>query len=293
MRVRANLRYYIVAAVAAVLAASLIMEARTPKVAVLNISGVILSADTYLEAVREIEKDGSFKALVVRVDSPGGSVAASQEIHALIRRMSGKMPTVASMGNTAASGGYYVACGAPVILANPGTVTGSIGVIATFANYSELLRWAKMDFEVVKTGDLKDAGSPLRSLTERERKYLQDIMDGALRQFEEAVANSRSMEPARLKAVLDGRVILGSEAVEAGLVDAIGTLSSAIEMAAEKAGISPDSPVQNFPERHFGFYDLISSLRSGGSPVSALAERILSPSGLYYMSGTAAAGKIF
>ena len=181
------------AGVIVIVAVVFMVGERAPKVAVLNVEGVILSAETYIRAAREIERDGSIKALVVRIDSPGGSVAASQEIHALVRRLGEKMPTVASMGNIAASGGYYVACGAPVIVANPGTVTGSIGVIATFANYGDLLRWAKMDFEVIKTGEFKDSGSPLRPLSEEEREYLQGIMDGALGQFQKAVADSRGM----------------------------------------------------------------------------------------------------
>lgn len=265
---------------------------RAPKVAVLNVEGVILSAETYIRAAREIERDGSIKALVVRIDSPGGSVAASQEIHALVRRLGEKMPTVASMGNIAASGGYYVACGAPVIVANPGTVTGSIGVIATFANYGDLLRWAKMDFEVIKTGEFKDSGSPLRPLSEEERKYLQGIMDGALGQFQKAVADSRGMSAGQVEKVSDGKIILGLAAQEAGLVDEMGTLQSAIEMAAEKAGIPADSPVENFPEQPLGLSSFISQLR-GAADVGAVAERILRPSGFYYLSARLAAGKVF
>ncbi|MCY4046586.1 MAG: signal peptide peptidase SppA [Candidatus Dadabacteria bacterium] len=280
------------AGVIVIVAIAFVVGARAPKVAVLKIEGVILSAETYTRAAREIERDDSIKALVVRIDSPGGSVAASQEIHALVRRLGEKMPTVASMGNIATSGGYYVACGAPVIVANPGTVTGSIGVIATFANYGDLLRWAKMDFEVIKTGEFKDSGSPLRPLSEEEREYLQGIMDGALGQFQKAVADSRGMSAGQVEKVSDGKIILGLAAQEAGLVDEMGTLQSAIEMAAEKAGIPADSPVENFPEQPLGLSSFISQL-SGAADVGAVAERILRPSGLYYLSARLAAGKVF
>lgn len=289
------------AAGAVVIAAAVIIAgSQTPKVAVLNIEGVILSAGEYIAAAREIEADGTVKAVVVRIDSPGGSVAASQEIYEIVRRLGAKMPVVASMGNLATSGGYYVACGAQTILANPGTVTGSIGVIATFANYGGLLRWAKMDFEVIKTGEFKDSGSPLRPLTAEEREYLRGVMDGALGQFQKAVEESRGMSAERVGEVSDGRIILGLDAKEAGLIDGIGTLQSAIEMAAERAGIPADSPVANFPERPLGLSDFVSQLRGAAAPVSiegsiagSVAGRILRPSGLYYLSARLAAAGLF
>ena len=281
------------AGIIATAAITFVIGATTPKVAVLNVEGIILSSESYTQAARDIESDDSIKALVVRIDSPGGGVAASQEIYALIKRLGKKMPVVASMGGMAASGGYYVACGAPVIVANPGTVTGSIGVIATFANYSDLFRWAKLDFEVIKTGKFKDSGSPMRPLTAEEREYLQDLMDSALGQFQRAVADSRGMSAEQVESVSDGKIILGLNAKEAGLVDEMGTLQSAIEMVAEQAGISADSPVENFPYEPLGLSHFISQLR-GAAGVGAVAERILRPSsGLYYLSARLAAGNIF
>lgn len=275
---------YIAAAIILAGAIIVLVEETTDKIAVLNVEGVVISSDTYTEALREIEKNGSYKALVVRVESPGGSVAASQEIHAEIKRLGEKIPVVASMGNIAASGGYYIACGAPHIIANPGTITGSIGVLATFANYGELLRWAKIGFDVVKTGELKDAGSPLRPLEPNERKYLQALVDAALAQFQNAVSENRGISTEKMKEFSDGRVVLGREAVKIRLVDETGTLLSAIETAAEKAGIPKDSPVHSFPTKETTLLNLIIPENS-----AKLAGKYLSPpffhgAGLYYLS---------
>ncbi len=279
---------YIVAGLIILGAAFILIKEKTPKVAVLKIEGVIISPDAYAKSLREIERNGSFKALVVRVDSPGGSVAASQEIHSLVKRIGGKIPVVASMGNIAASGGYYIACAAPVIVASPGTITGSIGVIATFANYKELLRWAKIDFDVVKTGEFKDSGSPLRPLEPKEREYLQAMIDNALEQFKSSVAESRNISPETLNKISDGRVLLGQSAKEAGLVDEIGTLRSAIETAAEKAGISKDAPIEIFPRREVSLLGLIIPEQS-----AKLFRNHLPSSGLYYLSERFGSGKNF
>lgn len=276
---------YILAALILLGAVAVFIQDRKDKVAVLRVEGVILSSEAHLEALREIERDGSFKALVLRVDSPGGSVAASQEIHSHVKRLGEKMPVVASMGNIAASGGYYIACGASSIFANPGTITGSIGVVATFANYRELLRWAKVDFEVVKTGELKDTGSPLRPLEPKEREYLQAMMDRALEQFQNAVAASRNISAEKLKELSDGRVILGQSAREAGLVDETGTLRDAIEKAAEKAGMEKDPPVEVFPRREISIAGLLIPEQSAKLLKKHLAPSGFHGSGLYYLSG--------
>lgn len=276
---------YIFAALALLFAAALFFQKKQSRVAVLNIEGVIVSSEPYLEVLREIERNDSFRALVVRVDSPGGSVAASQEIYSHLKRLGEKIPVIASMGNIAASGGYYIACGASSIVANPGTITGSIGVIATFANYGELLKWAKIDFEVVKTGELKDAGSPLRSLSTKERKYLQAMIDKALEQFQNTVAENRNISPQSLKQLSDGRVILGESAREAGLVDEIGTLWDAIEMAAEKAGLEKGAPVERFPKPELSLAGFIIPEQSAKLLGKHLPPSGFYGSGLYYLSG--------
>ncbi len=275
---------YIAACLILLMAVFTFIRAKTDKIAVVKIEGVILSSEIYLEALREIERSDSFKALVVRVDSPGGSVAASQEIYSAIKRLGEKIPVIASMGNISASGGYYITCGASHIVANPGTITGSIGVIATFANYGELLRWAKIDFDVVKTGELKDAGSPLRPLASKEREYLQTMIDKALEQFQNAVATSRNITPQILKKFSDGRVVLGQSAKEAGLVDEMGTFWDAIEIAAEKAGIDKDTQVETFPKPEFSLMGLIIPEQSARLLKKHLPSSGFHSSGLYYLS---------
>ena len=139
------------------------------KVAVLTVEDVILDPDKYIESLNKIRKNDSIKALVVRINTPGGAVGPSQEIFSELENINQKIPVVASMGAVAASGGYYIACSADKIFANPGTITGSIGVIAQFVSYKELLDWAKLDVEVVKSGKFKDIGSPLREISEEEK----------------------------------------------------------------------------------------------------------------------------
>ncbi len=172
---------YIAAALILAGAIAVFIQEKQNKIAVLNIEGVILSSGTYLEALKEIERDDSFKALVVRVDSPGRKrcgFPGNLLSHKAARRKDSR--DCQHGKHSRIRGGYYVACGASSIMANPGTITGSIGVIATFANYGELLRWAKIDFDVVKTGELKDVGSPLRPLAPEDAEtYSGDDRQGA------------------------------------------------------------------------------------------------------------------
>ena len=143
------------------------------KIAVLTVQDVILDSDKYLESLNKIRKNKSVKAIVVRINSPGGAVGPSQEIFSELENIKEKFPVVASMGAVAASGGYYIACAADTIYANPGTITGSIGVIAQFLSYKDLLNWAKVDVEVIKSGKFKDVGSPFRTMSEEDKKYFQ------------------------------------------------------------------------------------------------------------------------
>ena len=165
------------------------------KVALLSIEGVILDSKVYLESITSIKKDKNIKALVLRINSPGGAVGPSQEIYSEILKLREQIPVIASLGSVAASGGYEIAGSADKILTNPGTRTGSIGVIAQFVNYKELLQWAKMDVEVLKSGKFKDSGSPLRDLTPEERSCVQSTIDNVHSQFKKAVAETRGMAP--------------------------------------------------------------------------------------------------
>ena len=208
------------------------------RVAVISIKGIILDPLPVVRKIEKLRKDKSVKALVVRVDSPGGSVGASQEIYRAIERFrnSGK-PVVVSMGNVAASGGYYVSAAADYIFANPGTITGSIGVIIQHVAYRELLEKIGVRTTTIKTGKFKDTLSPTRELTEEEKKYLETTIKEAYEQFLKAILKHRKIKERRLRRVADGRVFTGKRAKELGLVDELGGLEDAIEKAKELASV--------------------------------------------------------
>jgi protease-4 len=219
------------------------------KIAMIPIEGVIDEemAKTVNRHLKQYGEDSRVKAILLRVDSPGGGVSASQEIYTEVRRVKDekKKKVVVSMGSVAASGGYYLACPADLILANPGSVTGSIGVIAEWINYRELAEWAKVKSVVFKSGEFKDTGSPTRELTERERVYFQAMIDELNGQFVQAVLEGRKgrgtagseIDEARVRALADGRVFTGETAVRNGLIDAIGNYEDAVKKTAELIGV--------------------------------------------------------
>jgi protease-4 len=188
--------------------------------------------------VNEYAENSSVKAIVVRIDSPGGGVVPSQEIYEALLSAKGEgKKIVASMGSVAASGGYYVAAAADKIVANPGTLTGSIGVKMEFASIEKLLEKIGVKGIVVKAGDYKDIGSPYRDMTPQERRLLQNVIDDVHNQFIEAVAKGRSLSVADVRAIADGRIFTGRQAQELKLVDRIGDLTASIDLAGELAGI--------------------------------------------------------
>ncbi len=209
------------------------------QVAVIDVQGVILDSREFCDQLKEVGGKAAVRAVVLRINSPGGGVAASQEMYESVKkfRAESKKKVVVSMASVAASGGYYVACGADRIFANPGTVTGSIGVIAEWFNYGDLMRWAKMEDIVIKSGDLKDAGSPTRSLTPSERAYFQGLIDGMHSQFVATVAANRKLKEQEVRKLADGRVYTGMEAKNNGLIDDLGTLQDAVAAAGKMAGI--------------------------------------------------------
>jgi len=207
------------------------------KVAVVEIKGVIMESRDILTTLDDYRKDGNIRAIVIRIDSPGGAVGPSQEIYSTLKEIDKEKPVIASMGAVAASGGYYIALGARKILANPGTVTGSIGVIMEIINLEKFMEWAKVDQQVIKSGKYKDFGNPFRPLTESERQKLQDFVDQVHAQFVKAVENSRKLSHDQVLKVADGMIFSGEKAKELGLVDLIGTLNDAIDLAAKEAGI--------------------------------------------------------
>jgi protease-4 len=196
-----------------------------------------VDAERVLKHLREFEGDSGIKAILVRIDSPGGAVSPSQEIYDELKRVAAKKPVVCSMGQTAASGGFYVAMGCPKgnVVAELGTITGSIGVISQFPNLSRIAQRFEFKVETIKSGSLKDAGNPLRDMTPAERVYWQALIDRVYGQFLKAVVEARGLSEAKVRAVADGRVITGEEAMEAGLVDAIGNFRVAMDLAVERA----------------------------------------------------------
>jgi protease-4 len=210
------------------------------KVAVVEVFGPIIDSDGMVELIEEYAKDRSIKGIIVHIDSPGGGVAPSQEIYEALLTARKEKPVVASMGSVAASGGYYIALGADKIVSNPGTITGSIGVIMGFIDPREFLSKIGIVSITVKSGEFKDLGSPARAFTERDRKMLQDVIDDVYDQFVEAVVENRNMTIDAVKAVADGRILSGRMAKESGLVDEIGTFRDSVKILSDLAGIEEE-----------------------------------------------------
>jgi len=229
------------------------------QIASLEVEGVITDSQEFVDALKEYGNRPTVKAVIVRINSPGGGVAASQEMHEAIKkfRSESKKKVIVSMGSVAASGGYYIACGADRIYANPGTITGSIGVIAEWYNYGDLLRWAKMQNIVIKSGTFKDAGSGTRPLTEEEKVYFQSLIKNLYDQFVTAVAKGRNLKDDDVRKLADGRVYTGQEAKEDGLVDELGTMQDAISATAKMAGIVGEPKIVRPAKKSFSILDLL------------------------------------
>jgi protease-4 len=208
------------------------------KVALVKIEGLLISSDDIVEELHDYTDDDSIKAIVLRIDSPGGGVVAAQEIYDAVQnaRKEGKK-VVVSMGSVAASGGYYIAAAADKIVANPGTLTGSIGVIMEFANVEKLLEKIGVKGVVVKAGQFKDVGSPFRDMTDQEKKLLQGVIDDVHAQFIDAVAKGRNIPIDDVTAIADGRIFTGRQALKLKLVDKMGDLTEGIQLAGALAGI--------------------------------------------------------
>ncbi len=213
------------------------------KVALIELKGVILSSEDIVKQIKKYVKSSRVKAIVFYVDSPGGGVSASEEIYQELKKAREKKPVVVSMGSVAASGGYYVSLGGSKIVANPGTITGSIGVIAQFPNLRKLLDKIGVEFEIIKSGKFKDSGNPYRGLTDEEKRYFQGVINDVYEQFVNHVADERRMKKEDVLKIADGRIFTGRQAFEIGLVDTLGTLEDAIKIAANMAGIKGEPKI--------------------------------------------------
>jgi protease-4 len=227
-------------------------------VALLEINGVIMDSKKALKSLKAFEENPQVKALVVRINSPGGAVAPSQEIYDAIRKF--PHPKVASMSSVAASGGYYIAVAADQIYSNPGTITGSIGVIMEFANLEKLYDWAKIKRFSIKTGKFKDSGAEYREMQPEERALLQGMVDDVLVQFKTAVAAGRKLTFDQVTPLADGRVFSGTQAREAKLVDELGGIDDAIAAAGKLGGIVGKPKVITEEKKHRGAMDLFQDL---------------------------------
>ncbi len=203
-------------------------------IALVELKEPIISSENVVRLLKRYRENINVRAIVFRIESPGGGVAASQEIYEEVKktRKSGK-PVVVSMGAVAASGGYYVACGADKIVANPGSITGSIGVISQFMHFNELLDKIGIDATTIKSGKLKDSGSPFRPMNAEDKKYFQDMIDDVHDQFISAVAEERKLKKEVVRKLADGRVFTGRKAYELHLIDTLGTFEDAIRIAAD------------------------------------------------------------
>ena len=227
------------------------------KVALVRLEGPITGSKNIIDEIKEYAKDRSIKAIVLRIDSPGGAVAPSQEIYEEVRKTAAKKKVVVSMGSIAASGGYYIASAATRIIANPGTLTGSIGVIMEIPNVEGLMNKIGLKTEIIKSGKNKDMGTPFRTMKPEERKILQGVMDNVHEQFIRAVAKGRKMKVEDVRTIADGRVFTGEQALKNGLVDQLGTLEDAIRTAAKLAGVSGEPQVVE-KKGKFSVFDILS-----------------------------------
>jgi len=238
------------------------------KIAVVELTGVISSSEDVVRQLKKHRDNKSIRAILLHVDSPGGAVVPSQEMYEEVKRTrdSGK-PVVVSMGSLAASGGYYVSCGASRLVANKGTLTGSIGVISEFLQFREALNKLGIDIKTVKSGKLKDAGSPAKKMTEEDQQYFQSLMDDVHQQFMDVVEKERELSQEEILALADGRVFTGQQAVDLGLVDTIGTFEDAVKIAASLAGIDGEPSLVRERRRVTMFERLFGDVAEGISDV--------------------------
>ena len=231
------------------------------RIQVVDVDGELVESRAILDQLKRYEDSNSVKAILLNIDSPGGGVAVSQEIYTEIRRLRDKKDkiVVAYLSSTGASGAYYVACAANKIVANPGTIVGSIGVIAEWVNYADLMEWAKLKDVVFKTGEFKDTGSPSRALTENERKYFQGLIDDMYVQFLEAVASGRKLDLQEVRSLADGRVFTGRDAKGRKLIDEIGNLQDAVDLTAKLAGISGKPRLIRLSRRRVTLLDVLTT----------------------------------
>ena len=239
------------------------------KIGVIPIEGAILDSQAITEQLRRFRKDKGIKAIILRINSPGGAVGPTQEIYREVLRTVETKKVVASLGGVAASGGYYIAAAAKQIVANPGTITGSIGVIMEFVRFEDLLNKIGIKLEVLKSGEFKDIGSPHRELTARDKELISALIADIQKQFVEAVASGRNLSLEKTREIADGRIFSGAQAKELGLVDVLGNFQDAVELAKSMATIRGDVTLVYPKKSKLDLWDLFL-----GSAADSIAKRI-------------------
>jgi protease IV len=220
------------------------------RIGVVDLDGVILSPHPVVDELKKFGDDSSIKAIILHVNSPGGGVAASEEIYSEVKRLreEKKKRVVVSIETVGASGAFYVASASNKIYADKGSIVGSIGVIAEWVNYGDLLKWAKLKNVVIKTGEFKDTGNPARDLTPAEQAYMQSLIDNMFGQFIQAVADGRSLKYDDVKAIANGKVWTGEQALSMKLIDGVGDFETAVADTAKSVGIKGE-PTLARPEK--------------------------------------------
>jgi protease-4 len=252
------------------------------KIGIVEIFGPIMQSDDVVAQIQKFADDSSIKAIILRIDSPGGAVAPSQEIYNAVVKARRSKKVVASMATLAASGGYYIAVGAEKIFANPGTITGSIGVIMGFVDLRDLMKKVGVEANVIKSGQFKDIGTNARPFTEADRKVLQAVIDDVYLQFVSAVANGRGMTEEKVKSLADGRIYSGHQAKELGMVDELGGFDEAVEFTGKQAGIK-GKPILVKERPKFGFIKEILGEKLSNKFDWLMNEATVHKPGIYYL----------
>lgn len=244
----------------------------------LKLEGVIMDSTRFLRQLDEYADDKKVRAIVVEINSPGGAVGPSQEIYSELKKVKAelKKPIVVVANGVMASGGYYVAVAADKILVQPGTLTGSIGVIMGFMNLEKLYDWAKVERYSLSTGKFKDSGAEYRAMREDEKQLFQELLSGVWKQFKTAVAEGRNLKPEIVNEYADGRILTGEQAVQLGFADQFGTRKDAYDLAAELAGLGKDYELFDAPKvRSWNIEWLVSDEEGAESKLAVATEKAL------------------
>ena len=253
------------------------------RIGVVKIEGTIVESEPIIEKIIKFRKSKNIKAIILRINSPGGMVAPSQEIYQEVKKACREKKVVVSMESIAASGGYYIACTADKIVANPGTLVGSIGVILQIENIEELLSKIGLKREIVKSGKYKDIGSMTRPMTEEEEAILQGFSDDIYYQFVDAVAEGRDMKREEVLKLADGRIFTGAQAIKLGLIDRLGNLQDTISMTAEMVGIEGEPKVVYPKKKRPSVFDFI--FEEASKSIARIVENIVHDKlKIYYLS---------